>query len=118
MDIPELLESAAATKTFSAGHTLFVQGEPGATMYIVLEGRVDIRVDGIYIDQAGPGDIVGEMGLIDAKARSATASVLEDCRLAVVDEKQFLLMVRQTPHFALRVMRVLAERLRRMNTIL
>ena len=87
-------------------------------MYIVLEGRVDIMMDGKSIGKAGPGDIVGEMGLIDAKVRSATAAVLEDCHLAVADKKQFLRMVRHTPYFALRVMRVLVERLRHMNAIL
>jgi CRP/FNR family transcriptional regulator, cyclic AMP receptor protein len=67
------------------------------------------------LDVAGPGDIVGEMALIDAKSRSATAQAKSDCRLAPVDERRFLFLVHEHPLFALHVMRVLADRLRRMN---
>ena len=60
------------------------------------------------------GAIVGEMALIDKNApRSATIIAKTDCRLAPIDEKRFEWMVAQTPSFALHVMRVLVDRLRR-----
>lgn len=55
------------------------------------------------------------MALIDTKARSATVVARSDCRLVPINEKRFLVLVHQTPIFALLVMRVLADRLRRMN---
>jgi CRP-like cAMP-binding protein len=84
-------------------------------MYVVLDGEVELRVQGEVLEVAGPGDIVGEMALIDAKPRSATVRAISDCRLAPVDERRFLFMVHETPFFALHVMRVLADRLHRMN---
>jgi CRP/FNR family transcriptional regulator, cyclic AMP receptor protein len=56
------------------------------------------------------------MALIDSLPRSATAIAVTDCRLAPINEKQFLLLVQETPFFSLYVMRVLAERLRKMDT--
>ena len=55
------------------------------------------------------------MALIDNEPRSATAIAVTDTELVPVSEKQFLFLVSQTPHFALNVMRVLAERLRKIN---
>jgi CRP/FNR family cyclic AMP-dependent transcriptional regulator len=82
-------------------------------MYVILEGEVDIQKHGRSIYTAGPGEILGEMAMIDAQGRSASAVAFSPCRLAVVDEKQFLFMVQETPNFALEVMRVLVGRLRR-----
>jgi len=55
------------------------------------------------------------MALIDDSPRSATVVALTDCSVAPLTEKQFLFLVRHTPFFALRVMRVLAMRLRKQN---
>jgi CRP-like cAMP-binding protein len=55
------------------------------------------------------------MALIDNELRSATATAVTDVELVPVTEKQFLFMVSQTPYFALKVMRVLAQRLRATN---
>ena len=57
----------------------------------------------------------GEMALIDGSPRSATAVASEACELAPIDKAAFAHLVRQDPDFALRVMRLLAQRLRQMN---
>jgi len=57
--------------------------------------------------------VIGELAPIDHGPRSATAVAVTPYTLAPIDEKQFQFMVQQTPFFALQVMRVLAERLRR-----
>jgi CRP-like cAMP-binding protein len=59
--------------------------------------------------------IFGEMALIDDAPRSATAVAKTDVELVPISEKQFLFLVSQTPFFALKVMRVLARRLRATN---
>jgi CRP-like cAMP-binding protein len=82
-------------------------------VYVILDGQVQVLVRNDVIDVLGPGEIVGEMALIDSRARSATAVAKSACRLATIDEKRFLYMVQETPFFALHVMRVLAQRLRR-----
>ena len=59
--------------------------------------------------------IFGEMALIDDEPRSATVIARTDCRLLEVDRRRFEFMVSETPYFALAVMRVMADRLRKAN---
>ena len=63
-------------------------------------------------------NIFGEMALIDSEPRSATAMAITDVELVPISEKQFLFLVSQTPYFALKLMRVLAQRLRVTNKVL
>ena len=83
-------------------------------MYVVLDGEIDLQRGGRTLETASTGAIVGEMALIDKAApRSATAVAKTNCRLVAIDEKRFEWMVPQTPFFAIHVMRVLVDRLRR-----
>jgi CRP/FNR family cyclic AMP-dependent transcriptional regulator len=84
-------------------------------MYVVKEGEVEVIVNGKVVDTIGPGGILGEMALIDKQPRSATATAKTDCKLVSVDEQRFQRLVQQTPHFAIQVMRVMAQRLRQMD---
>ena len=113
LNLRRLFERSDHVQEFQAGTTIFAEGTPGDVMYVILDGEVEVRTRNELVEVIGPGEIVGEMALIDAKARSATAVARSDCRLALVDERRFLFMVSETPFFALHVMRVLAERLRR-----
>ncbi len=113
MNLRDLFKSAQNVLEFEAGTTIFAEGTPGDVMYVVLDGEEEARAGGDLIEVMGPGETVGEMALIDAKARSTTVVAKSDCRLAPIDEKRFLFMTQQTPFFALHVMRKLADRLRR-----
>ena len=84
-------------------------------MYVVVEGKVDIKIGDVLLDSFGPGDIFGEMALIDRSPRSATAVVSESAKLAVVDERGFIRLVQHTPYFALELMGLMAKRLRNTN---
>jgi CRP-like cAMP-binding protein len=84
-------------------------------MYAVVEGQVDIFVNGKLVETVEAGGIFGEMALIDAESRTATAVARTDTKVVPVDERRFLFLIQQTPNFALHVMRVLSERLRRIN---
>ncbi len=99
-------------QVFSQGQEIFREGNPGTIMYVVKEGRVDVLKGDRVIDSAGPGEILGEMALIDSSPRSATARAGTDCKLIPVDEYYFLFLVQHSPYFALQVMRILAARLR------
>jgi CRP-like cAMP-binding protein len=102
-------------KTVAAGDTVFREGDPGDVMYVVDAGEVDLVIRDQVVYTVGPGGIFGEMALIDRAPRSATALARTDCQLVPIDEKRFRYLVQQTPFFALDVMRVMAERLRRLN---
>jgi CRP/FNR family transcriptional regulator, cyclic AMP receptor protein len=111
-----LLASAKTTpRTFKKGETIFREGDPATELYVIQSGRVEIRLGNRLLDTLGERSIFGEMALIDAAPRSATAVAASDVTLVPVGEKQFLFLVSQTPFFALNVMRVLARRLRAMN---
>ncbi len=101
--------------SFTAGEVICKEGEAGDTMYVVQDGEVDIMVGGKVMETAGPGGVLGEMALIDTAHRSATAVAKTDCTLVPLDETKFKIVVHNTPFFAIQVMRVMADRLRRMN---
>ena len=98
-----------------AGETIFRTYDMGAEMYVVLEGEVELTIDGKTLETLGPGEPFGEMALIDQSPRTATAIARTECKLAVIPEKRFLFMVQTTPTFALQIMKVMADRLRKMN---
>ena len=92
---------------------IFEIGTPAHSMYVVIEGEVEIRIGDVVLDRLGPGEIFGEMALVTGDQRSATARAATDCRVVEISERRFLFLVQQTPFFALEVMRMLAARLRR-----
>ena len=102
-------------ESYAVGQHIFAEGQPGDVMYVVKEGEVDVLVGGKVVDTVGPGGLIGEMALIDKRPRSATAVAKTDCKLVSVNEQRFQRLVQQTPHFAIQVMRVMAQRLRQMN---
>ena len=108
-----LFRNAKDVQLYTAGQTIFDVGQLGDIMYVVQEGDVDIMLAGRVIDTCGPGGIIGEMALISDKPRSAAAVAKTDCKLVPIDEKRFTFLVQQTPYFAIQVMHVIAERLRR-----
>ena len=116
MSLMDLLPSDAPLITVKPGELIFSQGERGQVMYVVAEGRVDIMIDGKTVDSVGPDGVLGEMALIDSSPRSASAIAKTRCTLIPLDEQRFTMLVAKQPEFALTVMRVLARRLRRMDT--
>lgn len=100
------------TLSFDAGQTIFSKGEAGDIMYAIQEGEVDIYVADTVIDTHGPGGIFGEMAIIDAGPRSATAIARTAVTLVPITQQRFEFLVQQTPRFAVNVMKVMAERMR------
>ena len=110
-----LFEHASDAKPDAAGTTIFHTGDERDYMYAVLEGQVDIVVNGRVVETVVSGGIFGEMALIEKDQRTATAIARTDATVVAVDERRFLFLIQQTPNFALHVMRVLSDRLRRMD---
>lgn len=98
--------------TIAAGNALFHEGDPGDRMYVLIEGAADIVVSGKVVEHAVPGTLLGEMTLVDGSPRSATVVARENCKLVPIDVHRFQFLIRETPHFAIHVMRVIANRLR------
>ena len=62
-----------------AGKIVFREGDPGDTVYVVLEGKVDLRVNGRLVETVGPGGILSEMALIEQAPRVAGATARTAC---------------------------------------
>lgn len=115
VDFGILAGAGAPVREFKAGEVIFEQGDAASELFVIQSGRVDITLGNRLLASLSDHDIFGEMGLVDAAPRSATAVAKTDVRLVPVGEKQFLFLVSRTPHFALNVMRALARRLRATN---
>jgi CRP-like cAMP-binding protein len=110
-----LAGAGAPLRTFKQGEVIFREGDPASELYVIKSGRVDVASGNRLLATLDANGIFGEMALIDKEPRSATVTAVTDVEVVPVGEKQFLFLVSQTPFFALKVMRVLASRLRVAN---
>src|SRR5579863_7528470 len=115
VDFGILAGAGAPVRHVKAGEVIFRQGDAAEELFVIQSGTVEIRLGNRVIDTLPERSIFGEMALIDRSPRSADAVAATDATLVPVGEKQFLFLVGRTPHFALNVMRVLAQRLRATN---
>jgi CRP-like cAMP-binding protein len=100
-----------------AGSALFRAGDEGHLMYVLSTGRAEVIVANRVVETLEHGSIVGEMGIVSPGPRSASVVAIDECEFVAIDEKRFQFLVQQTPFFATQVMRVMAERLRRLNQL-
>lgn len=116
MTSPNIFRYATHSETFPAGTTILIEGQPGAMMYIVTEGSVDIFMQGDHIATVGVGGVVGEMALVSGRPRNATVIARTDCTLMPIDERQLTFLIQQTPAFATQLMKLLVDRLHHTET--
>ena len=116
VDFGILAGAGAPAREFKAGEVIFKEGDSASEFFVIQRGKVEIRLGNRLLGTLSDHDIFGEMALIDATPRSATAIAATDVKIVPVGEKQFLFLVSRTPYFALKVMRVLARRLRAQNS--
>ena len=109
-----ILQKQPDPKLFSAGQIVFNEGDSGDFLYGILDGEVDLIVNGRVVETIAPGEVFGTGALIGIKSRTYTAIAKTDCKLAFLDEYRFLFAIQETPVFALEVMRSYSERLSRM----
>lgn len=112
------LAGRVATRSYRPGQSVFMKGDPGTTLMAVLRGRVRIScfaADGreIVLAVLDPGEVFGEIALIDGGERTADAVALEDAELLVLHRRDFLPLLQGNPGVALRLLEILAARLRR-----
>jgi CRP-like cAMP-binding protein len=97
------------------GETLFQKGDRAVAVYVVKSGKLEIfDGDGVY-ETVGPGDLLGEMALIDKAPRSASVRAVSECAVAPIDAQKFITMIESHTGFGIAVMRVLVRRLRAMD---
>src|SRR5262249_14630740 len=109
-------------RQYLAGELIFQEGDSSDLAFIVRSGRVEIFTGKGHretrLAMLGPGDIFGEMGLIEERPRSATARAVEPVAATAVDRQEFLEMLMRRPQEAMGLLRTLFERLRIANQAL
>jgi len=102
--------------SYSAGDTVFEEGQDGAEMFIIQAGEVEILKDtdgnSHRLALLEEGDFFGEMAILESLPRTATARAVTDCALVRVDRNTFDQLVRHDPEIAIRMLRKLSFRLR------
>lgn len=115
LNFSSLFQNETDVVSLEAGQQLFKKGDHGDCLFIVKSGAIRLG-DGNYVyETVGAGGMLGEMALIDAAPRSASAFAVEPTTVIAVNQARFLRMVQQTPYFAIRLARLLTRRLRAMN---
>lgn len=103
----------------SGGTTVFRQGDPGGSMYVIRAGKVRVLKEAHgrqrVVTTLGPGDFFGEMAVVMGRPRTATAEVLEEAELLKVPAAKLEEMVAQSGEVAIRLIRHLAERIETAN---
>lgn len=114
------LNTLLRRKTFPAATDVITADQPGEVAYIILSGTVKIHIeqaDGgdVLLAILGPGELVGEMSLVEQIGRSATVVTLEESTLFWLDRTTFEGCMRTMPGMAYNLIRILSRRLRLAN---
>ena len=107
----------AKTRVAKRGTVIFSKGDPGNSLFAVVKGTLKIGVtsaDGreAVFNIVGPGELVGEIALLDGQERTADAVASTDCELLVIDRREFLPFVQSQPVLAIKLIELLCARLR------
>ena len=101
-----------AVMRYDRGKLILLQGQAGAFMYVVQEGRVAISLRGAIVERVGPGGVFGEMALVDQAARAASAAAETDCVLLAINRPVFMNLIKTNPDFGVSLLTAVAERVR------
>lgn len=112
----KLLAFASERLTFAPDQELFHQGDHGDAAYIVIDGAVDILVDGpsgnmIKVASLGKNELIGEIAILVDIPRTATARAAKEVTTLVVSKELFFRLVIEFPEIGVEIMRELAQRL-------
>ena len=110
-------------RDFPAGSRIFRRGDPGAALYVISHGAVEISVETttgkkVVLGQLGPGDFFGELSLLDGRERTADAHAMEPTGAMEIDREALEGLFRKHPGAALDVLTVIGKRLREADRLL
>jgi CRP-like cAMP-binding protein len=103
---------------FGAGDAVFYEGDPGTSLCVIQSGRVKLSLIStsgreVIIDLLGPGDVFGELALLDGEPRSADAVATEVTDLLLLQRQDFLQFLEEHPKLTIALLADLSRRLRR-----
>ncbi|KAF0190412.1 MAG: putative transcriptional regulator with a cAMP binding domain Crp family [Gammaproteobacteria bacterium] len=123
---PEDLNDLVVTtrhKSVTTGQTVLRQGDPGRDMYIIVSGRVSIRIrladdEEIAVGELTAGEAFGEIALFDEQPRTASVVTCEPCRFLLIDRDAFKAFLLIHPRVAIQLLAVMSKRLRATDDLL
>jgi signal transduction histidine kinase len=118
----QALRSITQERPFTTGNEIFQEGAPGDGVYFVKDGLVEISglVGGNTrraFSQLGPGEIFGEMAVIEDRPRSATATALKDTEVYFIPRGEMLSLIERSPALAFGLLQQISHRLREFNQL-
>ncbi len=114
-DFSAILDPSDAVALRQAGELIIDMHEHGNTMFVLKSGEALIKVGDIVLELVGKGGIVGEMAMLDDQSRSASVVASSICEVVSIDRQRCVGLVRESPQFAIELMRLIVRRLRAMN---
>jgi CRP/FNR family transcriptional regulator, cyclic AMP receptor protein len=116
------MEAFMQSVTFKVGETIIREGDEGATAFFIVTGSVDVCIgEGNRtktVGALGPGEVFGEMCLIEPGPRSATIKATTDVECLAASYEEFIAAIEDYPERAVGFMKTLVRRLRQMNDLL
>ena len=111
------IAALARLQRHDARQIIVSQGDDSADLFLIEKGRLKASAanangDEVVLSIMGPGDVFGEMSLLDGMPRSATVETLEPCQVMVIESQAFQALLREIPSLAASLMKVMARRLR------
>jgi len=116
----DLLLGITSTKRLKAGELLFRKGDPGQALFGIMRGRLRISGVGgdgkeVILGFMGPGEVLGEIALLDSNPRSATVEAIEPVELLTMHRRDLLPLLNRHPQIVVNLASVLAARVRRLT---
>jgi CRP/FNR family cyclic AMP-dependent transcriptional regulator len=116
----DMLERMVVRKSYKARDVVLRKGDPALQIYVIARGRLKAITAGGEGRQAalsimGPGEVFGEVAVLDGEPRSATITALEKCELFIIQRNDLFLFLERNPKASIKLMAVLARRLRRLS---
>ena len=97
------------------GELVFEEGETGDCMYIIYSGQIQIHKGKTVLAVLTEKEVFGELSLLDAETRSASATAAADCFLFKIDQEPFYELIESRPEVAMGFIKILCKRLRKQN---
>jgi CRP/FNR family transcriptional regulator, cyclic AMP receptor protein len=111
----ERISALADIVDLPADRRIMSQGERGAEMFVLVSGTAHIERDGESLGDRGPGEVLGEIALLDGGPRTATVTLTEPSRLLVLARREFQTLLDEFPEVRLQILETVAHRLRSLD---
>lgn len=110
------IAKASDQLSLAGGSTLTRQDESAREAFVILSGKATVKRNGRKVAELGPGDAVGELGLLDRGPRTATVTVDEPSEVLVIGPREFSALLTNVPTLSKKLLVTLAAKVRELDS--